>query len=608
VGTYQKEGQLVGELNFRTVALILLVAILLVSSAFAQYDPGKSMEKTTFGTAQGSLSPLQPVSNLTISSDFEIGYGPFAVSPISNEVPIYTLGDNMYVVSNYNVTVGVILYDGSAVLKSASVMPGTALTFYQFDVKSMATSSLNLSVSGPAPFSENITYINPASDSLSSIGSSYSLASGSIDMSFNFSTANKYDIQACLTTVPPSFPSTSEISIPVPSSIGGGTIGILPQPSDTVLIDPSRSTGNYYFWFQLVGNYSYSISGSSGLATRQIVVAESDTTFIQGGAVSNQSISLNLHTSLRGGRYSFRAFFSGSSGSIQGVNTGVLVPTPLSTPSGNWFWLGSCTLSSVTTVPFVTSFNLGSTSPSGWPSYLYIMYQDGSGGVDEYVSVPLGLSISEVTFDFPASTTPTGSIVGPSPVPSYIGISLANSSVTPIKGFSSSGGSAFLICGCSSSSYPINVPLSLSLGGIAFENITASIPTPYSGQTYYLNFSDFYVFVTSAGKGVQNAKVEIQSKNLNNASASLATDKQGYAGFYIPPGSYSVFVTDLGNSSSGSAQLNVGYNPTYDVSFPPPPASSNPTVYLGTLAVVTFLGLAGNLWFWVLRRRMRDRT
>ncbi len=593
-------------MNIRIVALILLIAILLVPSAFAQSTPGKSMGKTTSGTTRGLQSPLQPVLNFTNSSDFEIGYGPSYVSPISNEVPIYTLGDNMYIVSNYNVTVGVTLYDGGTVLKSASLMPGNALTLYQFDEKSMASALLSLDVSGPSPFSENITYINPASDSISSIGSSYSLESGSLDMSFNFSAANKYDIQACLTSVPPSFPSTSEIPIPVPPSIGGGTIGILPQQSDTVLIDPSRATGNYYFWFELVGNYSYTISNSNGgLATRQIVVAESDTTLIQGGAVSNQSIILNLQTSLRGGRYSLRAFFSGSSGSIQGVSTGVLVPTPLSTSSGNWFWLGSCTLSSVTTVPFATSFNLGATPPSGWPSYLYIMYQDGIGGVDEYASVPLGLSLSEVTFDFPAATTPTGSIVGPSPVPSYVGISLANSSGTPIKGFSSSGGSAFLICGCSSSSYPIKVPLSLSFGGSTFENITANIPSSYSSQTYYLNFSNFYVYVTSAGKGVQNAKVEIENNNLNNASASLATDKQGYVGFYVPPGSYSVFVTDLGNSSSGTAQLSVGYNPTYDVTFPPPPAPSNPTTYLGALAVVTFLGLVGNLWFWVVRRRTK---
>jgi hypothetical protein len=124
----------------------------------------------------------------------------------------------------------------------------------------------------------------------------------------------------------------------------------------------------------------------------------------------------------------------------------------------------------------------------------------------------------------------------------------------------------------------------------------------------FVGLSSFAVHVKSAGTNVTGANVTVQDSDLGNASARATTNSQGIASFLVPPGSYSVFVADLGNSSKGTASLNLGSNPTYQVSFPPPPTPAGQSIEVGLIAVITLLGIAGNVWVWMLRKRPKSAT
>ncbi len=529
-----------------------------------------------------------------LSSDpqLDLGYGPTLLTPVSNEIPIYTIGDQMWMISNYSDSVSVSLFEQSTGTRLAQEMinPGTAVNFYTFGNLPTGILVLNVFDNGFQVFSTNVSFVNPSGSFIDSIVTQYSVNNGVLGISFNFSLANRYNVQECLSNQSlPSLKPLSEAVVNVPKGSGLGTIGISWSPGAALLDLTGAVSGAYTFQFELYANYSYSIPGSAGIVTRQLVAAYSDPFFIQArrGGAPFQTVMVTDQTAIRGGRYDLEAFFNNGT-SIQGVNTRVVIPSP---SSSSWFWLGACQISSVSSTPFLATANLAAGPPSGWPRNLYLMYQAGIGGMDLFRNVTLNLQISEVNFEAsPWNVT----------LPDYIGISLANNSLSQqIEDVDFFAGIAFVI----SSSFPVQTNFALSFGGKTFSTASATIPNAYTSSLAYVPLSGIIVQVTSGSSTVPGAKVEVKDTTMENASAALFTDNHGKTQFYVPSGTYSIVVSDYGNSSTGSLVVSPEADPSYFVNFPPAPAAQSLMNLLIAATIVTVLGVAGNIWVWVIRKR-----
>jgi hypothetical protein len=529
----------------------------------------------------------------------QMGYGPNSLSFVTDDVPIYTLGDQMWLMSNYSQaqTLQIFLIVPSSgtsgtVLAQGSIDKDAATLFYTFGDSSLPTGVLTLTAmdGNNQIFSTNVSFVNPLTSLVNSLVTEYSVAAGRLDISFNFSLANRFNVQECLSNQ--SSTPASEAIVKVPRSAGIGIIGLsLGSNSGTADIDLSQVIGGAFdFYFQLFTNYSYSIVGSPGIFTKQLTAAHTDPLFVQGRRAPQFSLNVPLieDTALRSGRYTLRAYFDNGSG-IEGVSTRIVIPQISPT---QWVWLGACQAQSISSTPFVASADLTATPPSGWPRYLYLMYQAGIGGMDIFKNVSLDLQISEINFQaFPWNVS----------LPSYIGVSLSSNSPSApsIEDVDVSNGVAYVI----STQFPANASFDMSFGGDKFETVQATLLSSYASAVANVKLSGISVQVSSGSSIVQGAKVTVSNNAMSNASATLFTNNLGLAQFYVPPGTYSVRASNLGNVSSGSLFVSPEANPSYSVNFPvasPPPSE---TSLLIVAAVVTSIGVAGNIWVWIIRRR-----
>ena len=546
----------------RNKLLIAIIAILLTVSPFATQPIGLH-----------SVSVQQSFQNIPL----ELGYGPDSLIPVSSGIPVFSYNDQMWIMSNYGVTLQAELgyennYSTFVNVIGETIISGSISLFFTF--QEIAERNWTLILTGQnVSLSIPITYVDPSSIPAPS-GNSYAyFSSGQLALNFSYSQLNSYNAQTCISGQ--NIPSSA--SVVIPSNFGSGKVAITPyNNSDTVQLAASQGLSKpVIFWFELYHTYSYAQLNSTGLISTQIETSKSSPILISNSLTTN--ITVQNDVSLRQGRYVLRAFFD-DNGNISVYETSILMLGA----GFPWLWLGGCYPVSQDSPTSFSSQTSISEVPSSRPQNLYLMYDNQ--GVEFYKAFVIDVPIAKVAF----TTLPYNAAF------SNIGVSLMNNQ--EITSYEFVNGTMYLIC----SRFPVNVGFNFTFAGQTFATSQATIG---NGTVTSINIplSEITVKITNNGETVSSAEAILERGNSTLLTA--ATNQQGVATFYVPAGNYNVSATYSGVSASNNVTTIVFQNSNVSIPFFVSQVNQRPPDYLTPLVIILVIGIVGNLWVWTWRVR-----
>lgn len=564
------------------ISFLLILPSPVLAGALSPYHNSKIDSRSLASNDDTFLS--QANSNL-----LDLGYGPGSLSPISQQIPVYTVNDQLWIESNYDYNIGAKLFDAQGdLLASSTIGAGTATQMYSFG-SSLSTSNLTLDISNESePYSVPLEFVNPADSPINSLVANYSISQATLHASFSSSDlSNKFDIEQCLTNGS----SANQAEISLPSALGSGFLGIAGDlNTSTVEIFTENASPLFSFDFSLglYANYTYELPGTSGLGftNSELEVASSNSVILGTGVGSAVNLTLSYLAPLRIGRYTLRAYF-------ENVNVSLEVATPLlieSRSASSWFWLGSC-LQLAQGGPPLLSSSAELTGPvSHWPRYLYLMYQV-LPGIEGFANVSLHPGLDRI--DFVANSENTT-------LPSYIQITRISSS--RVEGTDiESGGAVYVL---SNGTYPAVASFAFLFGGKTFAMENASVESPYEDLNQQVALGELVVMASRNGEALGSAIVTILSDSLN-ASLTEVTNANGIVDVLVPPGNYTLTVKSGSITVSSSEEVLSRGISQYAAVFPTPLNYTPDVIWI--ISIITVIGAFGNLWFWFAKRRISKR-
>jgi hypothetical protein len=528
-----------------------------------------------------------PLVSFAQSSDsqtlIEMGYGPSALKPISDGVPVYTVGDQLWVSSNYHATINVsvliqeIFGNNSSVVSTldrVALSPSTPvplLTFSQAYQEGIW--SLEVQPSSGSAFSVPIRFVKLSSHQIEPRLNSSILRGDSVSLSFGANLSDAYDVESCV----PSNPSADRVLFSLPPSIGTGFLGVQRNGSSLLLSANGTILSPFTFWFELYHPYSFSVIGTGELISRSIKSAESTPVLIQFTGSTNTTLLRD--TQLRQGRSTVRAFFDNAKGLV------VEEASALISNDNSWVWLGPlCSTSPVSSESFSDQTTLANGVGS-LPTSLHLMYR--VSGVEAVSSVPISINASKIAF----FASPWGAP-----------LSDANITLASLNGTQTStvGGIAYVI----SSSYPVSINYTINLLGRSTTGLQ-TIFAPYTTNQVSIPLGELNVQVVNGGLPGTNVSVRLISTDTG-ISMTKTTGNGGIATFLIPGGSYTANASVAGQSQMDSIRIIDGNQTAISLNFAGTTLSSIVADYLQTaLIVAAVVGVLANIILFVFRRRLR---
>lgn len=510
------------------------------------------------------------LTNTAEQPPFAMGFGPGVLSPISLGVPIYTGGDQVWLMADsQNQFAATLKSPAGAELGSVQVSstgPTLLTTFSPLDPAGNWSISV-VDESQPSLSLAPIT-IPLVQDDLSppQLASYHLSTSGQLKMSFDLSASIQYDIAAC--AVGSAVPDI--VSIPLPATVGTGEVLIGLNGTQASISAQGLLVYPFNFWMELHQNYSYYLGTPSTVVSRDVDVATS-----QAVSITPQASSVNApftpSAQVRTGVFTLRAYFDTPSG-LSVSQTQILMPDR----GGSWVWLPGCSATAdATSSPFTLSSSLGANS-STWPTALFTTYE--SEGVGLVAETPLYLMPAVVSVvATPWSTPVTDSLLqftaGPSVVQSAAG-----------------DGSLYLVA----SQYPVQVGVSLARG----QTQEVVIQRPFSTVRVSVNSSKLAIETFLNGVPAPGGSISILSGNQTFASAVTGSTSSI---FYLPQGNYTI-VAALGNGTqtrSFFSDAGRSYVVSIDFVSPPTPGS------IDALWAAAAVGAVASVLAWV--KVYRDR-
>ena len=447
-----------------------------------------------------------------------MGFGPGVVSPVSGGIPVYTAGDQMWLMSDSHDQFFVTLHapNGAALISAQVTSNGPSLlsTFSAFDPAGTWTLSV-VDESQPSQGFAPIPILLVQDDLSPPQLASYSLTgTGTLRMNFNLTDTTQYDLQACAvgSAVP------EGVSFSLPPTIGSGQLIIQRNGTQTSVSAQGELVSPFNFWVELHQNYSYYLGSPSTVVSRDVRVAATEAVSIVPGA-SSVGANLTTFAQIRTGRFTLRAFFDTPSG-LSVAQTQVVVPDD----SGEWISLPGCSASAdVSSAAFSLSTSL-ETNSSTWPTTVYTMYE--SEGVEMVAETALHLMPAVVN-------------VVASPWETPLTDSLLEFTTGPQVLQSASGdGSLYLVA----SQYPVQVGVTLD------HNLTRVIviEQPFSTTKVSVNSSKLDVQTYLDGSPATGIPITIL---VGDEGFADAVSGSSASVFYLPEGNYTVEAT-LGNDTN----------------------------------------------------------
>ena len=570
----------------RTLVLIVFVLLLLGSPSLSQLEQHAKIPYQT----------LVPAVNAVASSSsqygmIELGYSATTLVPANLSVPTFTLGDELWLQSEFNTSVNVLLVTpGGRIAANETIRPSAATQVFSFtpayDYDGIW--SLNVSSSLFGILYVPITFVEPLGHVMQTSLNSYGFQSDQLALGFSLSSPGSYGVQGCL--LPQS--NYGLVNLSAPSSVGSN-VQIENAGNGSVSFSTGRalspfnlqeaSTPSQAFevWIELYYSYSYQSTGLPASFFSTYEEAALTNPVVLSSSNERASPVLNTLVGMREGVFQLRVYFE-VGGNLSVEQTNVLV-------QGSklpWIWIGGCSMTSLNGQTFVASSKL-SNSSSARPNALFLSYF--FEGVELYLLDPLNVQLGEFTlFDSALQEVPTN-----------IGIEVNVSS----GAYWVIGESVFIANAGSS----VQANYSLTFGGVVFQRSPLASYSLLGTQETDLNLGKMSVMVTFDGIGYPNATVSL----LNNAlggRVTMSSGLQGNATFFAPAGNYTLLVSVNGSTITRSVSLVEGQSGTEQVSLNATGALSTSELeilLLGSAAIVA--GVAANLWVWIFRNRRMMR-
>ncbi|HME18768.1 MAG TPA: carboxypeptidase-like regulatory domain-containing protein [Nitrososphaerales archaeon] len=501
----------------------------------------------------------------------KLGYGPTSLTAVTRGTPVYTVGDELWFMSDYNqsVYVNVVPPDGSSPAVSQPVPPHAAVRLYVFGASdSPGDWVLGVRVTNSSFGSVRFGFEKVPVLAAPSVVESSVEPNGTLAASLRASLGNESAAQGCVI----GSDAPAVVQVPYPRSLGSGNVA-LAYAGGTMRISnaagAASQTGTAFdFWVELYYTYSYiSPSNPRQLITGQVLAAGTPTVSLGGRTQTNQSSALARYVQLRTGRYDLRAFFR-YAGGLSVYETTVVMQ------GGNpWVWLGGC----LDLADMATTFAIASPlsgAPPSWPRGIYSMAD--VLGVEGFSYTPLPLNLSRISL----VAAPWGGRV-----PGGILVRI----------FASSAGSSCVDYNstvyCDLSRVPSTLTLTLGYAGMAAENSSLPIGSRFYAGSIDVPLGKLVLNVTAGGAPVSSASVTV---NAGRAVEKGITGQDGTATFLLLGGNYSVGFRYGAYNTTVAVRVTPGSASVVDVSVPQ--AISDAYVYL--LLALGAVGVAFDVWAW----------
>ncbi len=538
----------------RSLSLSAFVVLLLLSSA----GPG----------AHAIVVPGPPLPTI------ELGYSPASLTTVSQGTPIYTAGDEVWLMSDYNQSVyaNLIPPNNSTPARGMEVPPGVPVRLYTFSSSEPpGTWILGVRVGNSTYVVADVLFELPPSLPAPSLVNATILTTGNLSLSFREELGGAYDGQTCVvgsrlptSVVAPYKGSAIAGSVALSYANGSVSEAWLPvgRPQPGMTID---------FWMEMYYAYSYqNPQDPQQVYTTEVLAARTPTVSLSGGSSSNQTVPLADSVALREGRYDIRAFFRDSRG------LSVYETTALFSSTGPWVWFGGCRSVGALT----NSFSVG--LPVSLPNYTWpggIFTVASQGGVEGFRYTPIGLNLTRVSL----TASPWNARL-----PSYVSVNAATPGQSSLcRAFN---GSVY----CLLSRVPAVLDLRFGYGGTTFMNATVDVQSPGSIRLLGVPLGKLVLNAEANGSPAAGATVQLSLQGRNGTVASGLTGASGTSISYLFAGNYSLYFHYGSYNLTEAVRVNAGSATTLNIEVAPQADYTVSYALLGLAGV----GIVLNLWVW----------
>jgi hypothetical protein len=508
--------------------------------------------------------PVIAETGSTRPPDISLGFDQSSLVPVSQGLPVYTLGDQVWIESHYNYSVIARLSPPAGSSGSYNLLYyGEPVSLYTFQPGDpTGTWTLDLTYGSGFVASMSVTVVS-LSENSSVLFRGASVSSGFLSTSYSLHADGAYDIQACVLGT-----RTSGLQLSIPPSYGTGTTLLNMTGSSYSLAVRGALLGPTEIWFELYHTYSFaSVGNASGLTSRLVQVGTSSPLVLSqstGTNISSGTISFNA--GLRQGRYTLRSYFRSAQG-IQVAETELLLKR-----DGSWLSLANCVASSQ---PSGLDFSLTTSLQApveAWPREAVVMFR--VGGLEGYAEAPFDAGLSAVSLE----GTPWNQTL------SYLS---GSASGVTVEGSETINGTVYVL----SSVYPATAYITTSFGGNLSQKFLIQLGTSYSHQSLMIPSGKLVVQTTLNGAPSKGARVGVTAGG--NTSISELEDSSGEAVFYLPQGNFTV---SAGTGGSVSSRVQIVAGKETDVTLEL--AAQESGTFIWVLAGIGVVGLGANVFVW----------
>jgi len=532
-----------------------------------------------YGASAPSAATTNPVSLPLSSVALSLGFSPSSLSPITDGVPVYTVGDTIWALSGYNYSVPASVTSAKAdvsvstyIVASKTLGPQVITPLYTFgpgDVDGIWNITLT-TFQGTAIVP--VRFVNLADHPVSLGPLLYSLDGGNLSITSQVSLGDSYDQQVCAA-------GSAAVSVSLPTTmqdIGNVTLTPASAGNSLGITTYGKVNDSFSFWVELYHPYAVDVTSANSLVVNNLLAAESQPVTVAPATALNStsgtSSALTWSMPLREGRYDMRAYFQNAT-SLDVVQSNLLILN-----DSSWVSLSdSCLPQSVQTQHVSYSASL-TGGQAYWPRTVYLMYR--TFGVEGVVSYPVTAKLSSVNF----IASPWNESL------SDVKVNVAQS-LSDIVQTSQAGSTVYVLA----SSYPLNLAYSLDIsGGQNVSQGSTTIYNSYSTQTLKVALSKLTIHLLSDQSAPST--VDITGPQGVNITSNLVGSNQTMS-YLLPPGSYTITGSQAGNTQNDQTVLVKAQAAVVTLNF-------NTFLSFDVILVVTAaLAAIANVVIWALRSR-----